>query len=95
MKYDKYLAKLEANPELAEQIRQRTLELQRKRYQNPEVRRRHAIACKVWRLNKIAGITKRKEQAPHIKADLPVFRDASFLINFLEPQLVVEPHNSS
>jgi len=82
MRYDKYLAKLEANPELAEQIRKRKLDQQRKRFQNPEVRRRHALACQVWRLNKQAGITKRKEQAPHTKADLPVFKDASFLMSF-------------
>ena len=82
MRHDKYLAKLAANPELAEQIRKRKLDQQRKRYQNPEVRRRHALACQVWRLNKAAGITKRKEQAPHTKAELPTFREASFLMSF-------------
>ena len=82
MRYDKYLAKLAANPELAEQIRKRKLDQQRIRYQNPEVRRRHALACQVWRLNKQAGITKRKEQAPHKNAELPTFREASFQMVF-------------
>jgi hypothetical protein len=82
MKWEKLKAKLAADPVWAAEYHTRKIQQQRKRYQNPEVRRRHALACQVWRLNKAAGITIRKKQAPHTKAELPTFREASFQISF-------------
>ena len=81
MKYERLLQKMADNPEWARQHRARTMELQRKRYANPEVRRRHAIACDVWRRRKERGLG-RKEQAPHTPAIIPEFRDAPFLVVF-------------
>ena len=82
MKYESLLKKKAADPAWAEQHRLRTLELQRKRFQNPEVRRRHAMACEAWRQKKALGITKRKPSAPHQPALLPEFREAPFLVEF-------------
>jgi hypothetical protein len=81
MKYEKLLEKMANDPEWAKRHRQRTLELQRKRYENPEVRRRHAIACDVWRERKARGLG-RKKQAPHTPAVIPKFEDKSFCIVF-------------
>lgn len=81
MKYEKLLQKMADNPEWAVQHRKRTLELQRKRYENPEVRRRHAIACETWRQRKARGMG-RKQQAAHTPALMPEFRDAPFLVEF-------------
>jgi len=79
MKYENFLKKKE-DPVWAEQHRLRTLELQRKRA-NGEVRRRHQIACKVWRERKAMGIKERKPQAPHRPAKI-VFPDRDFLVTF-------------
>ena len=70
-----------ANPEWAKQYKERTLKLQRKRYENPEVRRRHALACRIWRERNARGLG-RKEQAPHTPAVIPKFEDKSFLVVF-------------
>jgi hypothetical protein len=80
--YANLKAKFVADPDFAKQYRERVLRQQRVRYQNPEVRRRHALACETWRQRKAAGITERKVQAPHKKALRPVFKDAPFQIRF-------------
>lgn len=82
MKWERLKAKMAADPVWAEQHRKRTLELQRIRYQNPEVRRRHALASADWKDRHARGITGRKPQAPHKKAEMPKFREASFEIKF-------------
>lgn len=81
-KYAQLKARMAADPEYARQYHERVLKQQRVRYQNPEVRRRHALACETWRQRKAAGITERKVQAPHKKALRPVFKDAPFQIRF-------------
>ena len=80
--YANLKAKLAADPEYARQRKEKILRQQRSRYQNPEVRRRHALACATWRDRKAAGVTERKVQAPHKKVLRPVFRDAPFQIRF-------------
>lgn len=80
--YAKLKARMAADPEWARQRQERITRQQRVRYQNPEVRRRHALACETWRLRKAAGITERKTHAPYKKVSQPVFRDAPFQITF-------------
>tara|TARA_R110002126_G_scaffold29309_1_gene96891 strand:- start:250 stop:528 length:279 start_codon:yes stop_codon:yes gene_type:complete len=81
-KYAQLKARMAADPEYARQYRERVLRQQRVRYQNPEVRRRHALACATWRDRKAAGILGRKTQAPHKKVEMPKFRNAPFQIRF-------------
>jgi len=80
--YANLKAKFAADPDYARQYRERVLRQQRVRYQNPEVRRRHALACETWRQRKAAGITERKTQVSHKKVEMPKFRDAPFQIRF-------------
>lgn len=79
-KYQQLLKKKE-DPVWAEKYRLRKLELQRKRRANGEVRRRHQIACKIWRERKAMGIKERKPHAPHLPAKI-VFPDRDFLVTF-------------
>lgn len=80
--YEKLKAKLAADPEYAREKREATLRRQRARYQNPEARRRHQLACVAWRERRAAGITERKTQTTYNRIESPQFRDAPFEINF-------------
>jgi hypothetical protein len=80
--YANLKAKLAADPEYARQRKEQVLRRQRARYQNPEVRRRHALACEAWRQRKAAGITERKTQTAYNKIVPFQFRDAPFEIRF-------------
>jgi hypothetical protein len=80
--YEKLKAKLVADPEYARERREATLRRQRARYQNPEARRRHQLACAAWRERKAAGLTGRKTQTTYNRIESPQFRDAPFEINF-------------
>ena len=81
-KYAQLKARMAADPEYARQYHERVLKQQRVRYQNPEVRRRHALACETWRQRKAAGITERKTQTTYNKIRPTQFRDAPFEIRF-------------
>ena len=80
--YANLKAKFAADPDYARQYRERVLRQQRVRYQNPEVRRRHALACETWRQRKAAGITERKTQTADTKIVPFQFTDATCDIRF-------------
>jgi len=80
--YANLKAKLAADPEYARQRKEHILRRQRARYQNPEVRRRHALACETWRDRKARGITERKTHTAYKKIVPFQFRDAPFEIRF-------------
>jgi len=80
--YANLKARMAADPEWARQRQERILRRQRTRYQNPEVRRRHALACETWRQRKAAGILQRKTHASYKKIVPFQFRDAPFEIRF-------------
>jgi hypothetical protein len=80
--YANLKAKLAADPEYARQRREQILRRQRTRYQIPEARRRHALACETWRQRKAAGITERKVQTTYNRIELTQFRVAPFEIRF-------------
>ena len=80
--YEKLKAKLASDPEYARERRERVLRRQRARYQNPEARRRHQLACASWRDRKARGITERKTQTTYNRIESPQFRDAPYQITF-------------
>lgn len=83
MKWEKYKAKRLANPEWAKQEKEKIMKAQYIRYHNnPEIRRRHAIACATWRMRKAQGLTGRKPHSPPVPADLPEFKEADFNMAF-------------
>ena len=77
MKYEDFLKKKALNPEWFQQHHQKVLERQRLRYQDPEVKRRHALAC-------AKSKEKRGGAPPPPIAPPPTmeFRDAPFLCTF-------------
>ena len=82
MKYERLKQKRLENPEWAEQERLKILDNQRKRWLNPEVRRRQREAQAVWRERKRIGLLDRKENAPYTPVAPLVFTPAEFVIHF-------------
>ena len=76
MKYEDFLKKKALNPEWFQAHHQKVLERQRLRYQDPEVKRKHALAC---------AKSKEKRGVP-LLAQPPqeqlVFREAPFSCTF-------------
>jgi len=82
MKYENLLKKRQENPEWAEQERLRILANQRRRWSNPEVRRRQREAQANWREKRRLGILERLENKEHRPVETFVFTPAEFTITF-------------
>ena len=83
MKWEKIKQKMIDDPEWGQQYQERKLELQRIRNNNPEVRRRHALACATWRDRKARGMTGRKPHCKHTPVSpLNLGRPEIFLVEF-------------
>jgi hypothetical protein len=74
MKYEDFLKKKALNPEWFQAHHQKVLERQRLRYQDPEVKRKHALAC--------AKSKEKRGGVPPPPQESLVFREAPFSCTF-------------
>jgi|APFre7841882654_1041346.scaffolds.fasta_scaffold173770_1 hypothetical protein len=74
MKYEDFLKKKALNPEWFQAHHQKTLERQRLRYQDPEVKRKHALAC--------ANSKEKRGVVPPPPQEPLLFREAPFSCTF-------------